>query len=373
VPYHRLVIEIFLVGMRFAEVAGRGVSRAYRERLRAMLAFVDAYVTPEGLSPVVGDADDGRALVLGATDVRDHRYLLSTGAVLFGDARWARRAGRLHEDSLWLLGPAAVERFDALAAGESSAPDGAGEVDGVRSFADAGFHILRTAEQYLFVDAGPVGFHGRGGHGHNDCLSFEWHALGRPLLTDSGAYVYTPSVEWRNRFRSTAFHNAIRVDGEEINRLPSALALWSLCDDARPINVASGRDEACLWLTAGHTGYRHLTDPVTVRRRFLLDHRRSALRIEDRIDGKATHELEVFFHAAPGAVPCDRGADGFELSWPDGTRASIRLAAGPPLRFELREGWFSPSYGVKVARPVWVASGRVATPAELVWGLRVQR
>ena len=65
VPYHRLVLEIFLVGSRLAFASGQPVSAAYREKLERMFEFVDAYITPGGLSPQFGDADDGRALILG--------------------------------------------------------------------------------------------------------------------------------------------------------------------------------------------------------------------------------------------------------------------------------------------------------------------
>ncbi|MGH9365995.1 MAG: heparinase II/III family protein, partial [Thermoanaerobaculia bacterium] len=149
VPYHRLVLELFLVGARFLEAAGREMPARYRERLRRMLAFVHAYTTPEGLSPVIGDADDGRALVLGATNIRDHRYLLSTGAVLFKEAAWKGRAGKLWEDSLWLLGPKAKAEFDALESRTEEA---------TQAFPQSGFYVLRCPHQYLFVDAGPVGF-----------------------------------------------------------------------------------------------------------------------------------------------------------------------------------------------------------------------
>lgn len=355
VPYHRLVLELFLVGRRLMDVAGRPLSREFDARLSRMFEFVEAYVTPEGLSPVVGDADDGRALVLGREDVRDHRALLSTGAVLFARGSFRARAARLHEDSLWLLGPDAASAWDALRAEEPS---------GTRAFPDAGFFILRSANQYVFVDAGPVGFKGRGGHGHNDCLSFEWHAFGRPLLTDSGAYVYTASPEWRNKFRSTAFHNTIRVDGEEINRFPSALALWSLRDDARPFDIVF--DTAAGLLAASHTGFRRFADPVTVRRRFEMALDGARLRIEDRLDGAAPHDVEFLFHASPGARGRTNGS-GVLLEWPDGVRVTLSVAGAAGLSWEGREGWFSPSYGVKVSRETWVAHARLALPAGVRW------
>jgi hypothetical protein len=360
VAYHRLALEIFLVAARFLETAGLPPSSGYRARLEAMFDFVDAYVTPDGLSPVVGDADDGRALVLGETNIRDHRYLLSTGCAWLARGRWKRRAGKFWEDSLWLLGVEARSRFESL---EDSGDESS------HSFEVSGFFVLRSPVQYAFVDAGPVGFRGHGGHGHNDCLSFEWHAVGRPLLTDSGTYVYTASPEWRNRFRSTEFHNTIRVDRQEINRLPSPLALWSLSDDARPIGVRFSAGEERDVLEAGHSGYMRLADPVTVSRKFELDRRAPVLTLRDSLDGKKEHFVEFFFHAAPGAQAL-RSPDGDALfRWADGREVTIHQASGPQVAWEIRAGWFSPSYGVKMERPVWVASANAELPMVIDWML----
>ena len=360
VAYHRLALEIFLVGGRFLEIAGRSPSGGYRARLEAMLDFVDAYVTPDGLSPVIGDADDGRALILGETDIRDHRYLLSTGCAWLERDRWKKRAGRFWEDSLWLLGTAARERFESL---------GSSGTESSRSFEASGFFVLRSPRQYAFVDAGPAGFRGHGGHGHNDCLSFEWHADGRPLLTDSGTYVYTASPEWRNRFRSTEFHNTIRVDRQEINRFPSALALWSLCDDARPTGVEFEWEAERDVLRAGHTGYMRLPDPVAVTRRFELDRRNPVLHLRDSLSGKKEHFVEFFFHAAPGAEALPSSEGDALFRWADGRELKIHRASGPEVAWEIRPGWFSPSYGVKMERPVWVASANAKLPLVIDWML----
>lgn len=360
VPYHRLVLEMLLVGSRFLTAAGREPSARYRDRLQKMLAFVHAYVTPEELSPVVGDADDGRAIVLGETDVRDHQYLLSTGAALFERPEWKARAGFFRDDSLWLLGPRAYQRFEEIPAIDENES---------RSFEESGFSVLRTPEQYLFVDAGPVGARGTGGHGHNDCLAFEWHARGKPLLTDSGSYVYTASAEWRHRFRSTAFHNTIRVDGEEINRIPSPHALWSLSNDARPVGVRLVRTSEAETLEAGHTGYRRLPASVTVSRTFALDRTAPRLTLTDRLDGTGISLVEFFFHAAPGAAARRISDRVVELVWPDSARVTIEKGSGPGVHWEEMSGWFSPSYGIKLARPVWVASERLQLPFTIEWEL----
>jgi hypothetical protein len=331
VAYHRLVLEMFLAARTF----GGTLSAEYDRRVAAMRDFVAAYTTPEGLSPVVGDADDGRvSAVPDGTDPRDHRAFLTAAA----------GAG----------GPIAKSR----------------------AFPESGFHVLKTADQYLFVDAGPVGSNGTGGHGHNDCLSFEWHARGRPLLTDSGAYVYSASRELRNWFRSTAAHNGIRVDGEEINRIPSPSALFALADDARPRDVRAELDGPSLSLEASHTGYLRLADPVLVTRRFELSALSSggvsSLSIRDRLAGQDVHTVEFFFHAAPGASAVAAG-EAAEFRWPDGARVVIRPEPDTlEVAWTAGEGWFSPSYGVKIARPYWVASTRRRLPLEIGWSLSLE-
>src|SRR5262249_56054240 len=118
-------------------------------------------------------------------------------------------AGRLGEESFWLPGPDAVDAFASLPAHEAPPASAA--------FSAGGFYVLRTESAHVVVDCGEVGMRGRGGHGHNDILSFELFLNGFNVVTDCGAYLYTASREWRNLFRGTAFHNGVQVDGQEGN------------------------------------------------------------------------------------------------------------------------------------------------------------
>ncbi len=362
VPYHRLALEIFLTGARLLQSAGQPPSEAYWKKIERMIEFVHAYTPPDGSSPVIGDADDGRVLVFDDTPVRDHRYLLATGCALFRQLGWTDKAPRPCEYSAWLLGPSAFEQRD------QAGPEKAGWAQ----FPNAGFYVFRSPRHYLFVDAGPVGLKGMGGHGHNDCLSFEWHVDGRPVLTDSGLYVYTASREWRDRFRSTEFHNTIRVDGEEINHFLTPPTLWFLGNDAQPVGIECCREGNKERFRAGHTGYRRLFDPVTVFRTFELDPDHPHLRLTDRLEGRSEHLIEFFFHAAPDAKLRFMPEEAVELCWPDSFTLVLKRESGPEVILEEREGWFAPSYGVKLPRPVFVASVRTRLPFELTWALTVR-
>src|SRR5262249_40521204 len=154
---------------------GEPFTAAWQARLERMLEFVEAYVKPDGRIPLVGDADDGRIQKLGTQPVNEHRYLLSTGAALLRPADFKHTAGRLWEQSFWMLGPEGAAAFDATAESKAAPASAA--------FPDGGFFVLRSHRAHVFVDCGEVGMHGRGGHGHNDILSFELWLDGMNLVT----------------------------------------------------------------------------------------------------------------------------------------------------------------------------------------------
>ena len=81
-----------------------------------------------------------------------------------------------------------------------------------------GFVGLKSDSFYLGVSIANVGQHGRGGHSHNDKLSYDLSANGRDYQQDPGTYVYTESIEWRNKFRSSLAHNCPYF-GEEQNTI----------------------------------------------------------------------------------------------------------------------------------------------------------
>ena len=96
VPYHRLVAELFLGGARLAASQTAPLSRAYLDRLRMMIEYLAAVLRPDGLMPVVGDADDGRLHIAsgyGAGNPQDSRHLLAAAGAFFGRDDWMLAAG----------------------------------------------------------------------------------------------------------------------------------------------------------------------------------------------------------------------------------------------------------------------------------------
>ncbi len=356
--YHRLVLEAFATSFLLLERAGDAVPPDAWARLERMMAFTAAYSKPDGRAPLVGDVDEGRVQRLGPDRLNDHRELLALGAVLFDRPDFSRAAGEFREDAFWLLGPRGAATFAAI----TPSPD---RPSGVRAFPDGGFFVLESPRVHLFLDCGPVGMRGRGGHGHNDVLGFELWLDGLNVVTDCGAYVYTASVAWRNQFRSTAAHNVVQVDDEELNRYVTPDDLFRLQDDARPVDV-SWHDRADGQYVAGsHTGYDRLSPPVRHTREILLPPSPGVVLCRDTLRGEGGRRLTWRFHLDPavsatldGAVVRLRGG-ATELAF-------VVLEAPPEARLELATSWVSPAYGRKLATTVIVLTGTTRLPATAV-------
>ena len=140
---------------------------------------------------------------------------------------------------------------------------------------------------------------GIGGHGHNDVLSFDLWAAGAPAAGRLGhLYLYRRSRRRARLMRSTAAHNALRVDGQETSRLggeplavadhqrrPSALIEWA-------------SDAAHDLLIAEHDGYRRLAAAGHPSAVLHLRKAPALWRIDDELDGAGEHLVELFFHPA---------------------------------------------------------------------------
>src|SRR6185295_2959480 len=125
---------------------------------------------------------------------------------------------------------------------------------------------------------------------HADALSFTLSAGGLEFLVDTGTYAYHTQPEWRQYFRGTAAHNTVRIDGED-QSLQGGAFLWLAKANAgvRSFASSASRDEFEGW----HDGYLRLPDPVLHRRRLMLDKRSRSILIEDRLEMRGSHLVEL--------------------------------------------------------------------------------
>jgi hypothetical protein len=209
------------------------------------------------------------------------------------------------------------------------------------AFPETGVFVMREGDLYVIVRCGDTGRYGLGGHSHNDQLSFELANGAEPLVVDPGTFLYTPDPEARNLFRSTGFHSTLRIDGGEQNELRTD-DLFAMRDRAQA--------EALSWEGTTFEGRHHGFPGATHTRRLELT--RDGLRIRDTVNSAAARELEWTFPLAPGAE----------------SKAEIRAEG---LEFRPEQGWYSPSYGVRVPTTFLRASRR-SQPGEDITEITVR-
>jgi len=345
VSYHRLVTELFLVAFIFARRNGADFSSIYRERLNGMLDFMLAYSRDDGSTPLVSDADDSRLFRLDpARRATDHRDTLALGGAALDRDDLKAAAGRCPPEVCWLLGP------DAAANWPESHPQ-----DRSSAFPEGGYYVLRGPGTHMFLDAGPIGFDGDAGHGHNDTLSFELSAPGGVFISDSGTYCYTSDQAQHRAFASTAAHNTIQVDAAEVAEFTS---LWKLrADGTRPrvIRWETGGTEE--WWEAEHFGYARLEGSVIHRREVRHQVAERRWRIVDRLAGTGTHLAVLRLHLHPEVHVKVVAPNAVQLSRVGGT---LRLQCSEAL--EVTDGWVAPRYGVKLPARVLLARRRGQLP-----------
>jgi hypothetical protein len=362
ISYHRFVAYFYVVVLCLCRRAGVDVPDLVVRRLEAMVDFVLNLRRPDGGMPSIGDWDDGRTLVLSEQALDNFRPMLSTGAVLFNRPDFARAAGRLDEETLWLLGPTAAETFNSLG------PDPAPRTS--RAFPHGGYYISRSDDSdqahYAVLRNGPFD-----SHTHADLLHVEMAAFGRPILVDPGTCTYNGPWEWRTYFRSSRAHNALLVDGQG-QALAHRNFRWLFpprgttrawqTESSPPIDFYEGE----------HDGFRRLRGRPLHRRSVLAARGRYWL-VLDRLLGALAHriELRLHFHPEMEVTLLDQG---LQAASRDAVGATIALCASAPLDIATArgqthpiDGWYSPGYGRK--EPATTASITLTAnaPAWIAW------
>lgn len=361
IGYHRFVLEIFALFFTMSAARGFEIPRRYWERLEAMFDFVRHYLKPDGTAPMIGDSDDGRLIKFKARSADDHSYLMSIAAVLTKSDRF-KQSSRIDAEAVWWFGGEGRESFDRLAINE--------RLPTSQAF-PAGQIFIQRAERpedrgplYAIIDCGDHGARGRGSHAHSDALSLEVFAFNRTFLRDPGTFVYTASHEARNLFRSTAYHNTARVDGEEISQRNEG-ELFAFASNVRPrVNRWESNAERDV-LDAEHHAYTRLAEPVTHRRVITFDKRKGYWMIQDFFTGEGRHLFEFFFNFDAGLEV--RVEENKRVVASDERVAlAIVLASSHAFETELTERWVSPAYGTRIRASGIIFRLNVGVPFENV-------
>jgi hypothetical protein len=237
--YHVYALDMFLWHDLLAETSAR-----YKDKLLRMAEYLAALLGPGETIPLIGDDDGGRLF---------HPY---------GERAAFGRA--------------------------TLATCGAPQQNRSRLFPNSGTAIMAAGDIQIIVKAGGFG-PGSAGHSHSDALSFVCRRSANWWLVDSGTYSYL-DPEWRGRFRGSAAHNTIRIDGKD-QATPVGPFRWAGRPEVRILQWSSTEERDSLDAECRYSGFVH-------RRRFLFL-KPGVLFVLDHVEGSSgEHLVEQFWHAA---------------------------------------------------------------------------
>ncbi len=321
--YHRFVIRIVQQIADFAEENGVKLTDLFYERLEEMYEFLMYLSWPDGTMPAMNDGFHAKNM----------RVLYDAPAKTFARPDF---------------------KFFATAGKEGTEPP-AKSIE----FPYSGIYVMRSDwssdARYLIVDAGLFG----SSHGHEDKLSFELFAFGKPFIIESGTYTYVYN-RWHQYFESSFAHNTIVVDQRSQLRHADEKN-WVSSPPQKQPNVWISNQNFDYLESRYDEGYGNRKEDVLRG----ITHTRRILFVKpdywilwDIVDGAGSHSAEQLFHFAAET----------EVEFFDQKNIRVNYAAGPALLIsnlagELAftkmigeekpiQGWISPEYGSKTAAPV---------------------
>jgi Heparinase II/III-like protein/Heparinase II/III N-terminus len=352
--YHVYAVDFFLHARLLAARNNTEIPDSLDQTIEKMLDVLRA-VSQTGPPDGFGDDDGGRLFNPRRNRAEHLSDPLAVGAAMF-QREDLKPAAKLTEESIWLFGERAVSFLGKTDHGSRSELNAA-------AFVTGGIYVMASSgesEQQMTIDAGPQGI-GHSGHGHADALSVRLSLNGRRWLVDPGAFCYMGDE--RNQFRGTSAHNTLMVDGID-QAVPEGPFAWSSLPTVQVDRWIEGKT---FTLFAGnHTGYSRLPDPV-LHRRFIFHLQDSFWLVRDVVEGRGAHQLEMFWHFAPDLELVKNG-DALVARLKQPSQEDIRLDL-LPMRdsgwtSEVKSGFVSPAYGLKIPAAIAASKIRVQLPAE---------
>jgi hypothetical protein len=345
--YHVYALDMFLFHavLRGPHSAGADV---YTDKLTRMAIVLEALIGSSGVLPLIGDDDGGRFFHPYGPRDRFGLATLATCGTFLNRPEWIRDPRYLDEQAAWWLGSE-----HGLAAYPPV-------INRSARFADSGLIVMTAGDVQLIADTGSFG-PGRAGHSHADTLNLVVRLDKEQILIDPGTYTYVADPVWRDRFRGTAAHNTVRIDGLD-QAIPGGPFAWQSRPDVEVLEWKSSSARDILTAACSYAGLRH-------QRKIVFDKSDLWIVILDRLERDqgdqgsqaSQHRIEQFWHfGAPVRQPL---LHCFRI----GARALIAFeTAVEPRLFEGGDyGWISPALGRKLSAPVVCVEQRVTLPASL--------
>ena len=336
VSYHRLVSEPFIYSYAMLKRRNHQMLPAVEARFKSMIDYIASYTKRSGLSPIIGDNDNGRLLPFTPRDFREHGYMCSVGNALW-DNRYSKCEG-VSAESLYI----SCGLTETLNSGNTFI------LKDCTIYPDNKLAIVRQNEIELFVtnssfsinrclSSGMTG----GTHTHPDALSFDLSFDGEDYILDPGTYVYTFNPSLRNELRATINHNTIALDGQNQTKFSDRnVFVQTNYTTDHIINIVEKNDTKII------TGsYAFNNDRLSFNhfRSFEIDGGRVI--INDIANCVGEHDLILNFHISPD-IRIDNDSHSVLLQAVKGFAEITVRENNKVIIPEIVDSLFSPSYGI---------------------------
>lgn len=337
--YHRYTIDIYLHFFLLAGTAGDVLPSIVAEKLLQMSNLLYHSATPDRRIPFIGDDDGGRLLPLDNLAHDDLRGLFSTLAVVFQREDYAWFAGLFQEETLWLCGNAAPEKFAQLVPTDPNITS--------KGYPDTGMYFMRSGwspdDTYMGFDCGEHGWLNCG-HAHADLLGLQLYVGDEAIIVDPGTCSYV--TDDRNYFRSASAHSVLTVNGEG-SASPKGLFHWNRIDQHQMLVWETGPDiDVCAGAHIYSSGVVHLRELFFIKPKLVV--------LVDTILGTGVHLIRSQFHL--GSVEWQlNGLQAWRTG--GGKHMEILFACPESIKVRLDTAYRSASYGIKQPSLMLIGEG----------------
>ena len=183
-------------------------------------------------------------------------------------------------------------------------------------------------------------------HGHADALAIEVSSFGTAVLVDPGLYTYNGDLDWHRYFRETEAHNTVVVDGQSQAEYRGRLT-WSHAPSTELHHWVSSKSFD--YVEGSHNGYARIPQPV-IHRRAVAFVKPDYWLIRDELIGEGEHQVDRYFHFAPGEVICDTEARSVHTQPSGGGGLAVLAVEKEGITIEILQDGGKPSDG-------WLATG----------------
>ena len=317
--YQRLVAELFFYSYIFGKINQIKFSNNYICKLKKITEFIYAYTMNSGLAPQIGDNDNGMVIRLNNNrNINDHRYLLQLSDIYL---KTKFNQKNIEPETIFFCGKIEVRKY---------------KLSNILKSFSQGIDIYRDKDLFMCMKCGENGLLGKGGHNHNDQLSFVLEYKKQLLFVDPGTYSYTGHPKWRNYFRSSQNHNTISLFEKEDVNLNYGL-----------FNLPSLSLNKTVTMHATKNGFSYIgkkefnNSNIIVKRKIEYNNKFKEIIIKDNIFSNSQIKGQFCFVFAPNIMVKPKPKE-LELSQ---NNSKIKLLFD--YNYTLKDGLYSDRYGFK--------------------------